>query len=151
MNPTLNLDLRPLPGWLAPVHRRAADFVECLPTQPPSALLALALNRWLLPRLPPDARQALQGRVVSLTVRDFGLRVRLRLGPVGLSASSGSEEPALRIEATSEAFWQLACGGIDPDRLFFDRRLVMEGDTELGLVLKNTLDAIGPAWLPSWR
>jgi predicted lipid carrier protein YhbT len=25
----------------------------------------------------------------------------------------------------------------------------MEGDTELGLVLKNTLDAIGPLW-PGW-
>ena len=24
----------------------------------------------------------------------------------------------------------------------------MEGDTELGLVLKNTLDAIGPLWTP---
>ncbi|MBS0304919.1 MAG: hypothetical protein JSR43_05995, partial [Proteobacteria bacterium] len=43
----------------------------------------------------------------------------------------------------------------DADRLFFDRALVMEGDTELGLVLKNTLDAIGPLWtglpdLPGW-
>lgn len=154
MNPTLNLGLRPLPprmpGWLAPVHRRAADLVERLPTQPPSALFALALNRWLLPRLPDDARQALQGRVVGLAVRDFGLRVRLRLGPAGFGASGGSDEPALRIESTSDAFWQLARGDVDPDRLFFDRRLVMEGDTELGLVLKNTLDAIGPGWLP-WR
>ena len=32
----------------------------------------------------------------------------------------------------------------DADRLFFERALVMEGDTELGLILKNTLDAIGP-------
>jgi predicted lipid carrier protein YhbT len=30
--------------------------------------------------------------------------------------------------------------------MFFERVLVMEGDTELGLVLKNTLDAIGPLW-----
>ena len=30
------------------------------------------------------------------------------------------------------------------DRLFFERALVMEGDTEMGLVLKNTLDAMGP-------
>lgn len=157
MNPSpipLNPALRPLPprlpGWLAPLHRRAADLVERLPTQPPSTLLALALNRWLLPRLPADARQALDGRVVGLTVRDFGLRVRLRLGPNGFGAAGGHDEPALRIEASSDAFWQLARGDEDPDRLFFDRRLVMEGDTELGLVLKNTLDAIGPDWLP-WR
>jgi predicted lipid carrier protein YhbT len=30
----------------------------------------------------------------------------------------------------------------DPDTLFFSRRLIMEGDTELGLVVKNTLDAL---------
>ena len=29
----------------------------------------------------------------------------------------------------------------DPDTLFFSRRLVIEGDTELGLALKNALDA----------
>jgi predicted lipid carrier protein YhbT len=41
-------------------------------------------------------------------------------------------------------------GDDDPDRLFFERVLVMEGDTEMGLVLKNTLDAIGPLvrWPP---
>jgi predicted lipid carrier protein YhbT len=30
----------------------------------------------------------------------------------------------------------------NPDTLFFNRRLSMEGDTELGLVVKNTLDAL---------
>jgi predicted lipid carrier protein YhbT len=65
-------------------------------------------------------------------------------------AAGDTDEPALWIEATSTAYAALARGQEDPDRLFFDRRLVMEGDTELGLVLKNTLDAIGPGWLP-WR
>ncbi len=40
--------------------------------------------------------------------------------------------------------------------LFFDRRLSMEGDTELGLVVKNTLDALElpllhAAWLRRGR
>jgi predicted lipid carrier protein YhbT len=30
----------------------------------------------------------------------------------------------------------------DPDTLFFSRRLSMEGDTELGLLVKNTIDSI---------
>ena len=30
----------------------------------------------------------------------------------------------------------------DPDTLFFQRRLVIEGDTELGLYVKNLMDAI---------
>ena len=39
-------------------------------------------------------------------------------------------------------FALLAARKEDPDTLFFSRRLVMEGDTELGLLVKNTLDAI---------
>lgn len=139
-----------MPAWLAPLHRHAAALVERLPTAPPSAALALALNRWLLPQLPPDARQALQGRVVALAVKDLGLRLHLQLGPRVFVAAPSAAPPALCVQATTEAYWQLAKGDQDPDRLFFERRLVMEGDTELGLVLKNTLDAIGPGWLP-WR
>ena len=139
-----------LPAWLGPLHRRVAGIVEQLPTEPPSWVLARALNRWLLPRFPADARLALQGRVVELHVSDFGLRVRLALGAAGFGAVSGAAAPALRISATAQGYLRLARGQEDPDRLFFERALVMEGDTEAGLVLKNTLDAIGPLW-PPWR
>jgi predicted lipid carrier protein YhbT len=50
----------------------------------------------------------------------------------------------LRVAAPAESYWRLAEGTEDADTLFFERKLVMEGDTELGLLLKNTLDAIGP-------
>lgn len=52
----------------------------------------------------------------------------------------------LRIAAAGPSYWRLLSGRDDADRLFFERALVMEGDTEMGLVLKNTLDAIGPLW-----
>lgn len=142
--------LRPLPPGLpqalAGMHRRLCDLVERLPSAPPSTLAALALNRRLLPRLPDDARQALQGRIVALHVLDFGLRVRLRLDAGGFAAAPDGDHCDLCIRASAGGYLRLARGEEDPDRLFFDRELVMEGDTELGLVLKNTLDAIGPLW-----
>ena len=52
--------------------------------------------------------------------------------------------PALRVAADAPSYLRLLRGEEDADRLFFERALVMEGDTEYGLVLKNTLDAIGP-------
>jgi hypothetical protein len=55
-------------------------------------------------------------------------------------------DAALRIVAPAASDWRLLRGDDDADRLFFERALVMEGDTEMGLVLKNTLDAIGPLW-----
>ena len=135
-----------LPPMLASVHRRVCALVERLPVQPPSFVLARALDRVLLPRLPADARQALAGRCVELRVTDFGLRVRLLLGAGGFAPAPSQAEPALRITAPGSSYLRLLRGDDDPDRLFFERALLMEGDTELGLVLKNTLDAIGPLW-----
>jgi predicted lipid carrier protein YhbT len=135
-----------LPSWLAPLHRRISAGVERLPTVPPSLLAARVLDRVLLPRLPADAREAIGGHCVELCVSDFGLRVRLKLTPAGFAPTGDRGEAALRIAATSTSFLRLLRGEDDPDRMFFERVLVMEGDTELGLVLKNTLDAIGPLW-----
>ena len=52
------------------------------------------------------------------------------------------------IRARSAALLRLVRGQDDADRLFFERALVMQGDTEFGLMIKNTLDAIGPLWAP---
>jgi predicted lipid carrier protein YhbT len=47
----------------------------------------------------------------------------------------------------------LAARREDADTLFFQRRLRMSGDTELGLYLKNFLDAFEPParWVPLTR
>ncbi len=135
-----------LPSVFAPLHRRVSAWVERLPTAPPSWLAARVLDRVLLPRLPADARAALEGRCVELCVSDFGLRVRLKITPAGFAPAGEHGDAALRIAATGTSYLRLLRGEDDPDRLFFERVLVMEGDTELGLVLKNTLDAIGPLW-----
>lgn len=135
-----------MPAWLSPAHQRLRGLVEKLPIKPPSLVLARVLDQVLLPRLPADARAAMAGRCIELCVSDFGLRVRLQLTPGGFVAAPATGEPALRIVAPTTSYVRLMRGDEDPDRLFFERALVMEGDTELGLVLKNTLDAIGPLW-----
>jgi predicted lipid carrier protein YhbT len=132
--------LPPLPPPPEAVRR----FIETLPPQPPSLLLALALNRLLLPKLDSDARAALGSRCVEVQVSDFGVRFLLELGPRGFAPVTGRTAPALRLKAPAAVYWRLAQGEDDADTLFFERKLVMEGDTELGLWLKNTLDAIGP-------
>lgn len=120
-----------------------------LPPQPPSLLAALALDRWLLPRLDPGQRLALSQRVVEVEVIELGLRVRLQLKGAHFRPASEREPATLTLRARADALWRLLRGEDDADRLFFERALVMEGDTEYGLVLKNTLDAIGPIW-PIW-
>lgn len=117
-----------------------------LPMHPPALALATALNRLLLPKLDPDARQALGNKGVNVEITDLGLSLKLLLGDKGFAALRGSQAIALRIAASAPSFCRLLSGQDDADRLFFERQLVMEGDTEMGLVLKNTLDALGPLW-----
>jgi predicted lipid carrier protein YhbT len=119
-------------------------LIEWLPVEPPSFVLATVLNVVMLPRLDAAARSALANRCVEVHVNDFGLRLRLRLGVHGFAPAAHGAPVALRISAAAVVFWGLAAGTDDPDTLFFERALVMEGDTEFGLLLKNTLDAIGP-------
>jgi predicted lipid carrier protein YhbT len=148
MNPTPQPGIAgfALPPWMGVAADRVRRVVERLPVQPPSFVLARVLDRVLLPRLPSDARAVLSGRTVEVSVSDLGLRVRLQLGPGGFSVAPSRSETALRIIAPANSYLRLLRGVDDADRLFFERALVLEGDTEMGLVLKNTLDAIGPLW-----
>ena len=58
--------------------------------------------------------------------------------------------PDLSITGTLHTFLLLAARREDSDTLFFQRRLRMEGDTELGLEVKNFLDGldVDSLWLP---
>lgn len=132
------------PWWLPRPPEPLRELVERLPVAPPSWLLASALNHVLLPRLDAATREALGDHVVELHVRDFGLRARLVLGPGRFVAAPAQQPASLRISAAAHAFWRLAAGEDDADTLFFERALTMEGDTEFGVRLKNTLDALGP-------
>jgi len=134
------------PAWAGQLAARVRGIVVRLPVEPPSFVLARVLDRMLLPKLPADARAALGDRTVEVEVSDLGLRVRLQLGAAGFRVAPSRSETALRIVAPVASYLRLLRGEDDADRLFFERALVMEGDTEMGLVLKNTLDAIGPLW-----
>ena len=128
------------------ITTRLRPVVQRLPMQPPTFALSLALNRWLLPRIPDDSRKALSDRTVQVDITDLGLSLKMQLQTRGFVLAPNGSKVELRIAAASQTFWRLMRGTDDADRLFFERALVMEGDTELGLVLKNTIDAIGPLW-----
>lgn len=132
----------PVPAWLRRV-------VSQLPVWPPSMLAAQALNRLWWPMVDGDTRQALSGRVVVLQVDDLGLNFRLIAQAQGLEPAPGGQPATLTLRASAPIYWRLLQGLDDPDTLFFDRLMVMEGDTEFGLLLKNTLDAVGPPRWPS--
>jgi O2-independent ubiquinone biosynthesis accessory factor UbiT len=139
-----------LPSVLRAPAQALRGMVRRLPVQPPSFVAARVLDRLLWPRLDAAQRRELAGHIVEVELLEPGVRFRLRLGASGFEVAPPGA-PALVIRARTAALLRLARGLDDADRLFFDRALVMEGDTELGLLLKNTLDAIGPLWAGAAR
>lgn len=119
-----------------------AGVVARLPAAPPSLAFCLAANRLLWPELRALDWQPLAGRRYAVRVRDLGLTLRFTLTPRGFAPDSG--KPDLTVTATARDFLLLIARREDPDTLFFSRRLLSEGDTELGLVAKNLLDALEP-------
>ena len=99
-------------------------------------------NRLLWPALQTLDWQPLVGRRYAIRVKDLGLVLCFTVGTRGFAPDSGA--PDLTIIATARDFLLLLSRREDPDTLFFSRRLVSEGDTELGLIVKNLLDAIDP-------
>ena len=133
---------------LPPLPEGLRRLVAKLPWQPPSLALALGLQRLLWPRLDASQRQELSGAVVEIEVSDLGLRSRVWIAPGGgFAVAPSGVAPRVRIRARCADYLRLLRGQEDPDRLFFERALVIEGDTEYALLLKNTLDAVGPLQL----
>ena len=119
-----------------------AALVGRLPQLPPTLALVGALNLALDRLLPRDQLEPLTGKRLLVDVSDAGLSLRFTLGPRGFRARFDRQREDLRIAATLRDFLALAMREEDPDTLFFSRRLLLEGDTELGLLVKNTLDAV---------
>jgi predicted lipid carrier protein YhbT len=119
----------------------AALFTR-LPVAPPSLAFSAAANRLLWPALKTLDWQPLVGRRYAIRVKDLGLSLRFTVTSRGFAPDSGA--PDLTVTATARDFLLLLARREDPDTLFFSRRLVSEGDTELGLIVKNLLDALDP-------
>lgn len=129
-----------LPDFTLP--RVFARLGAVLPQLPPTLLLVQALELALRRSLPQELLAALQGKRLCLRVSDAGMTLRFTLGASGFEPLYGGGPSDLTISARARDFLALALRAEDPDALFFSRRLLMEGDTELGLLIKNTLDAI---------
>lgn len=144
-----------LPSSLQPVAGAAAGQLQVpapvgamlsrLPAYPGSLLLVAALNLALARHLPADVGALLLHKKMRVHVRDARLTFDFawagqRFAPAAPLPQSAAAD--LTLSASAHDFLLLAQRQQDPDTLFFSRRLSMEGDTELGLVVKNALDAI---------
>src|SRR5471032_2815210 len=129
-------------GGALPLPAPLAALGRLLPAYPGALLCVAALNLVLRPHLPEDVSASLRGKHLRVRVSDAGVAFDFTWREQGFAAVRAQGEADLEIGACTRDFIALARRELDPDTLFFSRRLSMQGDTELGLLVKNTLDGI---------
>ncbi|MBK5144310.1 SCP2 domain-containing protein [Budviciaceae bacterium BWR-B9] len=83
----------------------------------------------------------LEQRWLKVEVRDLDLRWFVTVRE-GVLLVSDNQQEDVSFSGDANDLILIAARKQDPDTLFFQRRLVIEGDTELGLYVKNLMDAI---------
>ena len=98
------------------------------------------LNRIFAEAIADGEFDDFEGRRIRLEVNGGHPGITFGFWAGRLRVLEGSGEATIR--GSLSAFKTLSERRQDPDQLFFQRRLVIEGDTELGLALKNLLDSL---------
>lgn len=123
-----------------PPPRRFAPLLRALPGRWQHALLEHAMARVLAAPLADGALDFMAGRRLGIEVSDLGLRWVLSLRDGRLRVIDDAPEASVRGSTTDLLL--LASRLEDADTLFFQRDLVLTGDTELGLTARNLLDRL---------
>jgi len=112
------------------------------------APLELALQQMFSASVAAGDLEFLDGRCLAIEIDDTGWRWPVALADGRLRVLERDHPADVTIRGQSPAFLIMAGRLEDPDTLFFQRRLVIEGDTELGLGVKNFLDGLDEERLP---
>ena len=132
------------PQSLARVATRMPERMNVL-------LVEQMLNRALTEQIAEGDFDFLQRRVLQVEVLDAHLFVgvsfdRNRLSCRYFRATVG--EPDVTLSIASVDAIDLIQQQVDPDTLFFQRKLKINGDTELAHHVKNTIDTLSPEVIP---
>ena len=142
--------LPPLPAALPKLARKIIGLPgRWVPYVAQKPFLTILLNQALGEPLQNDELAFLGESVVRIAVDDLNLDWRLRLDGQRLRPVARSTPVDVSISGNGIDFARLALRLEDPDTLFFQRRIQIEGDTEVGLGVKNTLDALDWDDLPA--
>jgi len=118
----------------------------------PFVLQKVALSKLLIKvfaeHLAEGDMDFLQGYWLKIDVSDTGISLQFSCGPRREVWVRKHGKADACIRGTMKSFLYLAARKEDPDTLFFQRNLVVEGDTNLGLEVKNLMDSLDLEQLP---
>jgi len=125
--------------------------LRLLPFKAQKSLLLPALHSVFAEAIEDGDFEFLQGKWLKIEITDLDLTWWLSFAQNQLIMADKNEDiiEDVSFSATGDDLVLIAGRKQDPDTLFFQRRLKIEGDTELGLEVKNLIDAIDIEQLPN--
>jgi len=115
---------------------------KVIPSGIHSQVLVAFLNRLLKEQILEGDLDFLQHKCLCINIHDASIKYYISLRNQQLISISSNKKNDIEIQASLYHFLQLAARQQDPDTLVFQRHLFIQGNTELGLELKNFLDGL---------
>ena len=133
----------PIPEFVRPIAKSVIGIPgRYIPYPVQKQVLSLVLNQAFREPLHHGELDFLEGAKVRIRVTDLNIDWLISVGSDSFIPIERDLEDDVRISGESPDFILLAARQADPDTLFFQRRIRIEGDTELGLGVKNTMDSM---------
>jgi len=133
----------PIPDFIRHIARKAIAIPgRFIPYAIQKPVLSVALNEVFRRPLQQGELDFLNGVKVRIKVTDLNIEWLINVNDGGLTLINRELDDHVCISGKSLDFALLATRRADPDSLFFQRRIRIEGDTELGLGVKNTMDGM---------
>lgn len=124
----------------------ANTVVPHVPKPVAKVVIEQTLNRFFkADRLSGDLA-FMRAKTMQVTLTDLAFSFYVtgvdKSGPLVLQVSHQAEHVDVAMAGNVDDLFLLTTQQVDPDTLFFRRRLSLRGDTELGLEIKNFLDTV---------
>jgi predicted lipid carrier protein YhbT len=133
----------PIPEFVRPVAKKVIGLPgRYIPYALQKQVLSVVLNQAFREPLRHGELDFLEDAKVRIKVTDLCIDWLIRVGSDKFTPLERNLKDDVCISGESLDFILLATRQADPDTLFFQRRIRIEGDTELGLGVKNTMDSM---------
>lgn len=111
--------------------------------------LELFLNLFFTSHRHRDDLDFLEGHLLAIEVEDLNWRwpITVRNHSIQVLPKTSPADTVIRSQFSD--LLALMFQEVDPDTLFFQRRLVIEGETEVGLGFKNFIEGLSPSHWPA--
>lgn len=111
-------------------------------------VLSKVLNRVFLEALADDEFEFLEQKWLQVEITDLGINWFISCADNKLVIAPSADSVDVSFKGNLNELVLITARKEDPDTLFFQRRLKIEGDVELGLEVKNMLDSFDLDELP---